>query len=1012
MMKKLICFSLMIALFIPLGRGKEAKNAWAMWKNAFQRFEDAELAYLNGKAKIAKENFKDALREFQKVNKEFPDWNPKLVAYRIGLCKRRIDAITERMNDPTFPTAPSAPAATPPPPPTPLDVEQPTVETTPSATPASPLSSITASVAAMEKQLRELREYKTKYQASQHELDLLKQEAIRGQAALDQVKQLMKEKNTLQQRHSLTLLELEKAKKQAQASEQVAVWKNRFEDERLNSEALKNEFKNLLVDNSKLQKAKDAAVKQKNQAEFDYKNSLSVINELKDKITNLNQNLTDHSKRTDDINARFEKLKQDQALLTQQLAQKELEKKELNQKLEESLSKSNLSDDAKKIQAENVRLREELGNLQLLIKKNQTSLDKALAALKVKSEELEKLNSVMGKMNTQNGSFEKELYFYKSKFAKAETTARSQKENIKRLEDKNKKLEDDLIAIGSAYEKTREKNKQVDSLLKQLAEQKKTNEELTLKITDLQETSKQIQTLTQKLAETKKNNDELLRKTKQFEQTNRQVEALNKQLEESKKNFDNLSKKLKDYDKAKQQITELSKQLADAREKQANLDKTLNQSQEATRQLASLKQQLESLRQNHDAALAKTRQASAQEVAELKAIIDDQAKETAKLKESLQKVGEASPEKIEQELQKRIEQRLAEKEKMITDLRSELNAAKDLKARVDSLNKALVQAREEVAKTKEAAEKEKTDQIEESKKELVLKDQIITDLEKKLEHSQVTSKDNKIIENKLRNNERQIASLSKEFAKEKQRLLKQIEEKDKKLQEMKKNLTASANHSALSEPINNYSEKQLDSGFKNKMDREIVTFLLSSAEQAEKEKNLDSVIWHYRKIISVTPDNTDVLKKLGALYAKKNDSKNALEYYEKASRTAPEDVETLTILGELYIDLGKPELAVSALTRALPKSQKDAKTHQLLGTACDKMGWKETAEKELRTAVALAPASPEANLILATFLYERYPHKREEAQKFYAKSKRFGAKPVPELEKQLEKATPPGAPLP
>ncbi len=88
--------------------------------------------------------------------------------------------------------------------------------------------------------------------------------------------------------------------------------------------------------------------------------------------------------------------------------------------------------------------------------------------------------------------------------------------------------------------------------------------------------------------------------------------------------------------------------------------------------------------------------------------------------------------------------------------------------------------------------------------------------------------------------------------------------------------------------------------------------------------NWDVVISHYNKILSIDPNNTITLYRMGLISYDRKDYKQAYIFFEKVVNLYPFDYQSLLMLGWTNYRLGKPREAKILFNKALLYSPGDA----------------------------------------------------------------------------------------
>ena len=251
----------LLFIFSNIASVKAADPAYKIWNKAFKIHEKAQEYELDGQVEKSLATFKEALSLFEQVNTKYPDWNKTLIKGRIKLCNRKIKSIQGKISAATNPKIKSRPIFTPIPKhgthqPIQKNGQKPIYKKqTDSA------SSLSGSVAALENQLNE---YRSKYTSALLELSRLKKEHDTIEKVAFQVQGLLKEKKDLIQKYTLLKDQLDGLKeRKSKEGELLQKFKTHFENERINTQSLKEELKVLMKENVILREAKKALKTQK-----------------------------------------------------------------------------------------------------------------------------------------------------------------------------------------------------------------------------------------------------------------------------------------------------------------------------------------------------------------------------------------------------------------------------------------------------------------------------------------------------------------------------------------------------------------------------------------------------------------------------------------------------------------------------------------------------------------------------------------------------------------------------
>lgn len=85
----------------------------------------------------------------------------------------------------------------------------------------------------------------------------------------------------------------------------------------------------------------------------------------------------------------------------------------------------------------------------------------------------------------------------------------------------------------------------------------------------------------------------------------------------------------------------------------------------------------------------------------------------------------------------------------------------------------------------------------------------------------------------------------------------------------------------------------------------------------DEHKNLDRAIVHYKKSISIQPNNLVLLLKMGKAYDKKRDYNEAVQQYTKALLKDPENTSIMFKLGWAYLRADQKEKGLVQMRRSI-----------------------------------------------------------------------------------------------
>jgi len=179
--------------------------------------------------------------------------------------------------------------------------------------------------------------------------------------------------------------------------------------------------------------------------------------------------------------------------------------------------------------------------------------------------------------------------------------------------------------------------------------------------------------------------------------------------------------------------------------------------------------------------------------------------------------------------------------------------------------------------------------------------------------------------------------------------------------------------------------------------KEKAAFLIKSGLDSERQNDIESALWHYKKAIQADPDNFKALKNAARSALKLKDYSFASESSRQAMKMKSSDIEVIHTYAESSFKLGELEEAAKAAERLLPLSKNNSANHLLFADICLEMGKVPAAELNYKRALELDPACGKAAMGLAR-IYSEKKEKWEEGMKYYRKALELKEKPVPELE--------------
>jgi Flp pilus assembly protein TadD len=151
--------------------------------------------------------------------------------------------------------------------------------------------------------------------------------------------------------------------------------------------------------------------------------------------------------------------------------------------------------------------------------------------------------------------------------------------------------------------------------------------------------------------------------------------------------------------------------------------------------------------------------------------------------------------------------------------------------------------------------------------------------------------------------------------------------------------------------------------------------------EAEKKGSDDVAIWHYTRILESVPKNITANHRLGAIYLKREQFKEAANVLQKAYILKPGSADIAADYAKALLTQKKYGNAIAVLQKALKKHPEDSRLLYESGIALQTTGNISGAEKALNKSIKLNPDSAAC----------------------YRKARKLGAAPDPLLEKALSK---------
>lgn len=182
----------------------------------------------------------------------------------------------------------------------------------------------------------------------------------------------------------------------------------------------------------------------------------------------------------------------------------------------------------------------------------------------------------------------------------------------------------------------------------------------------------------------------------------------------------------------------------------------------------------------------------------------------------------------------------------------------------------------------------------------------------------------------------------------------------------------------------------------------LINGFLRQALDAERSQKTEAAVWNYQKVLELEPAHLLALKRLGLIAANTGNDDDTVKYLKLAFRYDPDDTNVLLALGYAMINLRQPEWAFSYLGRAVALEPANPTLSRLFGGALVDLGWTQAAEAQFSKALRLNPKDPHSAFNLAVLCATANPPRMEEAKKWYNQAVRNGAEKDPRFEAEFK----------
>ncbi len=310
-------------------------NDWNAWRTGVVTSEEGDRAYLSRQYSTAAALYEKTIQLFQSVQKSNPSWNKKGLADRIQMLNRKLSAAQRRQAElqkqgggTNAPTADQKIAAV--------------------------NADAVAEIAELKLALETVKKQNVRY----------KENLERAQKTADQIESLLKEKESMEKKHALLLIQYNDMKEKAESREVDQTLKTAVENEKQRTKNLEAELLKANLVAEELKKALTAAASEKTQlteSSNNLKRRIGEISALEKEITALHARLQQA-----DQNAAAAKTANQQEIkrLTAELAKKSREVDEAGEALTKLRASMDLSEAARQLEQTAAALRKENNSMQ------------------------------------------------------------------------------------------------------------------------------------------------------------------------------------------------------------------------------------------------------------------------------------------------------------------------------------------------------------------------------------------------------------------------------------------------------------------------------------------------------------------------------------------------------------------------------------------------------------------------------------------------------------------------
>jgi tetratricopeptide (TPR) repeat protein len=206
-------------------------------------------------------------------------------------------------------------------------------------------------------------------------------------------------------------------------------------------------------------------------------------------------------------------------------------------------------------------------------------------------------------------------------------------------------------------------------------------------------------------------------------------------------------------------------------------------------------------------------------------------------------------------------------------------------------------------------------------------------------------------------------------------------------------------------PSNAVSTPRQSSGGADALAGDAKKFAVEAASLAKQRRFTDAEK-KYQQVVDAAPENHFALANLAVTQIQAGKLSAAQVALEKALSLKPDDIFASVNLANVYCRQGRFDDSIAILNRVIPADPQNAVAHNYLAIALGKKGETAKAEESFRQSLAIDPNYANAHFNLAVMYANAEPPSLNLAKKHYEKAKVLGAEPDSVLERRLAQTQP------